>query len=156
MEENKPAVNTAEPAAVQIQDDIEAQIASLEADKAKAIEEAANWKLAALKNKKQGEGETEEDRIRRITQEEIANSKISSFDAQKNLLLTKALRENKELKLAQLNKTGIPASVGSHSESQPVRDTIVTPDQSAAFKARGWTDKDIERYKKNLAKYGGR
>ena len=60
----------------------------------------------------------------------------------------------KELKLANLNKTNMPpASQGGHSEGQPVRSTAVTSEQLAAFKARGWSDKDIERYKKNLQRY---
>ncbi len=51
-----------------------------------------------------------------------------------------------------MNKTGIPSGTGSHTEGRQVVDTMVTPEQLAAFKARGWTDKDVERYKKNLLK----
>jgi hypothetical protein len=63
------------------------------------------------------------------------------------------LKENTELKLTLKNKSnGIPTSVGSHTEGYQVQDTSVTPEQLAAFKSRGWSDKDIERYKKNLNK----
>ncbi len=62
------------------------------------------------------------------------------------------MKENKEAKLALANKTGTPSSIGSHTESKVVGDTLVTPEQIAAFKARGWDDKKIERYKKNLLK----
>jgi hypothetical protein len=143
--------------------DAEARIAVLEEQKNKAIEEAANYKLAFLKEKNKGrhdedfEDEREEERTRRIIKEELAQSKIQQIDTEKEMLLKKLARENKELKLANLNKTGTPvATVGTHSEGTPVTDTSVTPEQLAAFKAKGWTDKDIERYKGNLRRYSGR
>ena len=143
-------------------DDAEARIAQLEADKAKLITENANYKLGILKakGKKQDEDfeeETEEERIARIVQEKLTQTKISQIDSEKEELLKKLAKENKELKLAQLNKTNTPpASIGTHSEAPGVQDTLVTPEQLAAFKKMGWDDKDIERYKANLRKYGGR
>ncbi len=142
-------------------EDLEAKITALEEEKTRLIESEANWKVAALKerSKKQEvfEDESDEERLRRITREEIANSRLAQIDREKEATLNKALKENKELKLAHLNKTGTPfATQGTHTESTPVRDTLVTPEQMSAFKAKGWSDKDIERYKKNLLKYGGR
>jgi hypothetical protein len=141
-------------------DDAEARIAALEEEKATLIQNEANYKIAYLKEKSKNRepdpDESEEDRIRRITREELAQTRISQIDSEKEALLKKTIAENKELKLAQLNKTDIPASTTTHTEGQKVTDTLVTPDQMAAFKAKGWTDKDIERYKKNLVKYGGR
>lgn len=148
--------------AVQTEEDIEAKIAALEAAKAKALEEAANYKIAYLKEKTKAkdfdsDDETEDERIERIVQEKITATKVAQIDLEKEALLAKALKENKELKLAQLNKTTTPpAAVGTHSEGTPVTSTLITPEQMAAFKARGWTDKDIERYKKNLQRYTGR
>jgi hypothetical protein len=82
---------------------------------------------------------------------------LAQIAQEQEAIIKKALKENKELKLANLNKTKVPpASVGSHNESIPATDTSITPEQMSAFKARGWSDKDIERYKKNLRKYGGR
>jgi hypothetical protein len=155
------APETIVPPTIDETGDTEALIAKLEAEKAKAIEEAANYKLAFLKEKSRKdddfENETEEERTRRLVQEELSRTKIAQIDAEKEELLLKLARENKELKLANLNKTTTPpASMGSHSESIPSRDTLVTPEQLDAFKARGWTDQDIERYKKNLQRYGGR
>ena len=162
--EIKPAVDTQAAApettvtpTVDTTEDMEARFAQLEAEKAKAIEEAANYKLAFLKEKnKQPENfdsETDEDKMRRIAQETLANSKLAEIAREQDAIIQKALKENKELKLAQLNKTTTPpAAVGSHNEAPPVQDTLVTPEQMAAFKARGWTDKDIERYKKNLGR----
>lgn len=146
----------------------ETRIAELETANAKLVEESANWKLAALKYKQERKSpefvdtneESEEDKIRRIAKEEarkeLIDEQITKNNAEKDALLKKLAKENKELKLANANKGTPPVSVGSHSESQPVSDTLITPDQLKAFQARGWTDKDIERYKKNLKKYGGR
>lgn len=144
------------------EEDIESRLAALEAEKAKAIEEAANYKLAFLKEKNKSapeehfEGESEDDRIRRITREELSHNKIAAIDLERESLLKQALKENKELKLAHLNKTPLPNSDTSHSEGPKVLDTIVTPEQVAAFKARGWDDQKIERYKQNYRKQSGR
>jgi hypothetical protein len=138
---------------------LEAKMKALEEEKNKAIEEAANWKIAALKNKaKNGsdddEVETEEERVARLVAENLTKSKVAQIDSEKAKLLEQALKENKELKLAQLHGKKEPvAAQGSHNEGQSVRSTLVTKEQEAAFKARGWTDKDIERYKKNLLRY---
>lgn len=161
MDEPKPAVNTPEPAAARADviaaDDNEARLATLETEKAKVEEERDNWKTAALKYKakaKEGNLEDGEDdaRIRAIAQEALASSRLAEIAREQDSLLRITIKENKELKLARLNKTEPPAAIGSHSESVPVRDTLVTPDQMQYFKSKGWTDKDIERYKKNLAK----
>lgn len=166
MDENKDAIKTnvetvATPEKVIVStDDNEARIAALEDEKATLIRNEATYKIAYLKEKSKNRepdpDESEDDRIRRITREELANTRISQIDKEKEELFNKTLKENKELKLAQLNKTDIPASTTTHSEGQKVTDTLVTPEQMLAFKAKGWTDKDIERYKKNLVKYGGR
>ena len=143
--------------------DAEARITALEAEKARLIEEGANYKVAYLKerSKKQdyedSDDEDLDEKIRRVTVETLANSRLAEIAQEQDSLIKKALKENRELKLAQLNKTNTPpASVGTHSEGQMVQDTLVTPEQMSAFKARGWSDKDIEKYKRNLQRYGGR
>lgn len=161
MEEEKKAIETnVETIAPQeAANDAEARIEALEADKAAILERESNYKLAYLKEKKKNENpepladETDEERIRRITREELANNQIHAIDLEKEALLKKALKENKELKLAIQNKVpDKPTSGGASTEQPVVVSTTVTSEQIAAFKARGWTDKDIERYKKNLAK----
>ena len=144
-------------------EDAEARIAALEAEKARLIEESANYKLGMLKAKgkvkeENFEDEDMDDKMRRIASETLANSRLVDIAREQDDIIKRALKENKELKLAQLNKAaGTPAAaLGTHSESVAVTDTLVTSDQMSAFKARGWTDKDIERYKNNLRKYGGR
>ncbi len=134
----------------------ETKIAELEQEKATILEREANYRMAYLKEKKKNEesysDETDEERIRRITREELANERLTAIDSEKEALLKKTLRENSELKLAIQNKTGVSAS-GSTTESVPVTGTQITPEQLNAFKAKGWSDKDIERYKKNLRRY---
>lgn len=160
MEIKKDATETiVEAIAPQEPTEAEQKIAALETEKVKLAEEKENYRKAYLKeqekNKESGVPESEDDRVRRIVREEEANKRLSAIDTEKAALFDQTLKENKELKLAVLNKTGIPASLGSHSEtSVPVRDTLVTSDQMAYFKAKGWSDKDIERYKKNLQKNG--
>lgn len=143
---------------VALQDDLQARNELLEAEKSKLIEEAANYRVAYLKEKSKStpEDEEEDDKIRRIAHETLANSRIAEIAREQDSIIKRALKENHELKLANKNKPDVPASIGAHSEGIPVKDTIVTPEQITAFKARGWTDKDIERYKKNLIRYSGR
>lgn len=167
MAEDNKAVNEGQSAATDNQvvppvtnEDYEARIAELEAEKADLIVSESNYKLGMLKAKgkikENLEDETEEERIERIVNAKMTSKKIEVIDNEKEALLKKLAKENKELKLAQLNKTTPPASIGTHNESIQVKDTTITSDQMAAFKAKGWTDKDIERYKKNLLKYAGR
>ena len=157
-----PIVTEEEVKVLPPKEDLEVKIKALEDEKAQLIENEANYKLAYLKeksrNKENFEDESEDDKIRRISKETLAESRIAEITKEQDVLLKTALKENKELKLAQLNKTTTtpPAGMGTSTESQQVRDTLVTPEQMTAFKAKGWSDKDIERYKKNLIKYSGR
>jgi hypothetical protein len=136
------------------EEDLEAKVTALEAEKARLIEEGANYKLAYLKSKKQkeetGDDEDLEERMRRISQETLANSRLSEIAQEQDAIIKKALKENKELKLAQMNKTTVAASTGAHSESTAVTSTILTPEQRSALVARGWDDKKIDRYIKNF------
>ena len=139
-------------------DEAEATIKALEAEKNAILEREANYKLAYLKEKKKNDDlnnpdETDDERVRRITREELANARLGEIDKEKEALLQKTLKENKELRLANQNKPANSSTGAGGSTEQPiVVSTVVTPEQIAAFKARGWTEKDIERYKKNLQK----
>lgn len=167
-EEEKAAEAKAQATALEAKKKAEAEAAAktpeqirieeLEAEKAAITEREANYKLAYLKevekNKNLGKPEeTDDERVRRIVREEQAAVRLSQIDTEKETLYQKTLRENKELKLAIQNKSPNSSTGAGGSTEQPiVVSTVVTPEQIAAFKARGWTDKDIERYKKNLAK----
>ena len=139
-------------------DDAEARIAALESEKAVILEREANYKAAYLKEvgkKKEviDPDESEDDKIRRITREELAKTAVARIDTEKELLLKKLAKENKELKLALKNKTDIPASTITDTEGQKVKDTLITPDQEKYFKTvLKWSDKEITAYKKKLVK----
>lgn len=157
MEENKNVTETSAQT-IAPAEDMEAKVAALEAEKAVLIKEAengANYRMAYLKekNKNKDSEEDDEDRMRRIAQETLAQSRLAEIAREQDAIIKKALKENKELKLAQMNKTDIPVSTSTHTEtSTQVRDTLVTPEQLASFKAMGWDDGKIARYKKNLVK----
>ncbi len=162
MEEKKEEVVVPETA-LPVEEDAEAKFARLEAEKAKAIEVAANYKMALLKRESKHqdedlEEEDEEAKMERVARKVMATSQVAQIAIEQDALIKAVLKENKELKLVSKNKTTAApaAAIGTHSESTPVADTLVTNDQLLAFKARGWTDKDIEKYKKNLQRYGGR
>lgn len=128
------------------QEDLEARVKQLE-------EEKTNYQAAYIKERaKNHDGETEDEKMRRIADEAVASSRIADIARETDAIMRKALKENKELKLAQLNKTDIPASTTVHTEGQPVKDTMITPEQLASFKAMGKTDKWIENYKRNLSR----
>lgn len=129
--------------------DIAAKVAKLE-------EEKDNYRKAYLKEaekNKTAPDPTEDERIARVVEEKLAQLRIADINKEQDTLLKQALKENKELKLAQLNKqTGPITSVGTHSESSAVQDTAITQEQLAFFKSKGWDDKKIEAYKRNLVK----
>ena len=175
MDENKKAIETNVPVIAtegvvtknptMTEEDLEAKNLALEEEKSRLLEEKENYKKAYLKERRKKEEFVsddevpmdEEDKLRKIAREEMSNSRLAEIAREQDLIIKKALRENKELKLANLNKTNnSPTSVGTHSESIPVTSTLITPEQMAYFKQRGWSEKDIERYKKNLQKGGGR
>lgn len=137
-------------------EDLEAKNAALEAEKVKLEEEAANYKAAYFKEKGKSGDDDEDERMKRIAKAALAESRLAEITREQDAIIKKALKENKELRLANANKTDIPASTTTHSEGQAVRDTIVTPDQMAHFKSMGKSDKWIENYKKNLQRGGGR
>ena len=146
------------------EEDLEAKNVALEEEKRRLLEERENYKRAYLKERRKKGEEiideedvlNDEDKLRKIAREEMSNSRLAEIAREQDLIIKKALRENKELKLVNLNKNTPPASVGTHSESTSVTSTLITPEQMAEFKRRGWDEKDIERYKKNLQKVGGR
>lgn len=138
--------------------DYEARSLALSEEEKKLVEDA-NYKVAYLKQVKKNrdslspEEQSEEDRLRKIAREELANSRLAEINREKDELTRKAFKEVKELKQTLMNQQkGIPTSMGTHTEGRPVSDTLVTPEQHAAFKKAGWSDQQIERYKKNLLK----
>ncbi len=162
MDEKKPVDGAPAAAPTEVTpvvSEAETRIATLEAEKAKLIEESSNWKVAALKYKKSEKEDDdldEDDKMKKIAQSVISESRLAEITREQDEIIRQALKENRELKLARSKPNDPPAGTGTHTESTPVRDTVITQEQLTAFKARGWDDKTIERYKKNLIRYSGR
>ncbi len=140
-----------------IQDDLSAKFEALEAENKRIASERDNYKRGLLKAKgkidEDIDSEDLEEKVARIADERLANSRLAEIAREQDDIIRKALKENNELKLALKNKSGTPpASVGIHSEGPSVQDGLVTSEQLAAFKAQGKDDKWIEAYKKNLRK----
>ncbi len=135
-----------------LQDDVEARYQNLETEK-------ENYRKAYLKEveknknaKNEGIELSDEDKMRSIAQETLAQSHLAEIAREQDEIIKKSLKENKELKLAMLNKKEPGAAIGGHSEAPKVQDTLVTPEQMAYFKSKGWDDKKIENYKKNMVR----
>ncbi len=121
--------------------------------------EKDNYRQAYLKEveknknaKNEGIEIDEDEKMYRVAQRALSESRLAEIAREQDTIIKKALKENKELKLAQLNKKEPSAGMGTHSEGTAVKDTLVTPEQMAVFKAKGWDDKKIERYKQNLVR----
>ncbi len=164
MDETK-AVNTTVPAAEQTEVttvvDNEAIIAALEAEKAKLTTERDNYKIGMLKEKAKSKGEDfeeeDDERMERIAKKALADSRLAEIAREQDTIIRAALKENKELKLARLNKNETTTVKGSSTESTPVRDTLVTQEQMRHFtEVLKWDANKIERYKKNIQKVAGR
>lgn len=158
MEENKKTTEANAATIVpQEKSETETRLATLEAEKAKLLEENANYKVAYLKeakkNKEDADIEDQDDKMRRIAKETLAGTRLAEIAEEQDALLQKILKENSELRKANSNKPDIAASSAGSTETTAVKDTTISSDQLNAFKARGWNDKDIERYKKNLQRY---
>lgn len=143
-----PVVEVPAPA-LTAEEDLQARYSQLEVEK-------NDYRNAFLKEKAKNKEAlpdmSEDDRLKTIVDERLAESHLAEIAREQSIIIDKALKENKELKLTNLNKNNTPpASPGSSSEPvTPVRTTSITPEQLAYFKAKNWSEKDIERYKKNL------
>lgn len=146
-----------EPQKTQAELDLEAELASKDAEIERIREERENYKRGMLKAKgklpEEDVEETVEETIRRITREELLNSQQAKAQAEKDALIQKALRENKELKLALKNRSNLTPSGGSAGpEKEVIKDNTFSTDQIKDIKAKfpHWTDKEIEQFKQNL------
>lgn len=164
MSETKSATEaTTQPIAPEhnpadIPTDAENRITELETENQKLAEERTNYQAAYLKEHAKNRDpenpieETQEEVARRVAHEVLVDTKIAANNKERDDLLQKTLKENRELKLAQVNKTTVSTVVGTHSENRAVTDTLITPEQLASFKKMGKDDKWIENYKRNLLK----
>lgn len=133
-------------------EDAEARYAQLEAEKENYRK--AYLKEAAKNKEPRDENLDEDEKMEEVAKRVLAESRLAEIAREQDILIKNALKENKELKLAHLNKNKTPpASVGASTETTDVvQDSSISPDQMAYFKSRGWDDKKISQYKKNLQK----
>ncbi len=166
-----PAVETTPPAASENPEpvnkvpagepsdiDYQKEYQTLLEEQLKTAEERDNYKKGLLKAKGKlpdDELEEEDDRIRRIVADTIASTKSAQIEQAKEELIRKTLADNAELKKALANKEQIPTTTpGSSVDNPPFKtnDQLLSKEQIAYFKSKGWSDKKIEEYKQNYAK----
>lgn len=154
--EAKPA--GAEPTAI----DYQAELALKDAELAKVKEERENYKKGLLKAKGKlpdselpGEHEQDlEELVNRKVEEKLLDTREAQIQKEKAELLEKALKENRELRLAAANRAQIPSGSQGSSSETTVEPTgqFFSDAQIAELKKKGWDDKKIEALKKNVLK----
>lgn len=115
-----------------------------------------NYKTGLLKAKgKIPSDEEENDMEARITarvKSELLSAKEADIQARKDELVKQSFAKVKELSLALKNPKGSPGQTSSTEGMTSRTDNTLSPDQIATLKAKGWDDKKIELFKKNLSK----
>lgn len=145
--------------------DYAAIIEAKDAELAKLATEKENYRKGLLKAKGKlpdddhsvNDGdETEDERISRIVNQTLLQTKEAQIQAQKDEAYANLIKRNKELETALKNRQQISAtSTGSNSEkaqSDIKHDTFFSPEQIQALKAKGYDDKKIESLKANMKK----
>ena len=152
----------AEAAVTASEVDYEALLAQKDAELAQVRTEKDNYKKGLLKAKGKLPEEDQTDTgnpeeldalIERKVQERFLSTKEAQIQAEKDTALKAVLKRNKELEVALKNRGQITTTSGQGSnEDRPeVKvDKVLSSDQINALKAKGWDDKKIEAFKKNL------
>ena len=139
--------------------DYQTELAKRDAEIKRITEVSNNYKRGLLKAKGKVEDETEEDeyeesseeRTRRIIREELANTDLAKALAEKEALVSQMANELSEAKLAIKNRSGMtPSSGAAGAEETAQKDNVLSEQQIQNLKARGFDDKMIEQFKKNL------
>jgi hypothetical protein len=157
----QPAVETTpQPAApVDMSVDYVKMLADKDAELASLAKDRDNYKKGLLiaKGKLPAEDPVipEQPDVATLVQEEVQKALFSTREAQlraeKDALLQKALNENKELKTALANKTGISTTPsGTSSDSAVTTTQYFSNEQIAELKARGLTDEMIKKAAVNM------
>lgn len=172
MTETKQSVETiSEPAETHTDEvtvttpevDYEAIIQAKDAELAKVAEERENYKKGLLKAKGKlpvddypvdDIDETENERISRIVDQRLLQTKEAQIQAEKDLAYANIIKRNKELEIALKNRQQISAtSTGSNSDKSQAdvkTETFFSPEQIQALKAKGYDDKKIDSLKDNM------
>ncbi len=143
--------------------DYEAELARKNTEIEKIREEKENYRKAYLKKAK---GQPEEDdnssndedldaKIDRKVQEKLLATREAQALAEKDALVIASAKKIKELTLALKNRGQISSQTGQGSNQdrpEPKSDNILSNEQLSALRARGFDDKKIEEFKRNLTK----
>ncbi len=124
---------------------------------AKLAEERDNYKRGMLKAKGKLDNDDDEDEpdMREIARQEaramLMDTDWAKASQERDELITRMAKENKELRLAFSNKPGTGTGHGGNQDAQRPTDNILSEEQERDLRSRGWDDKKIEHFK-NLAK----
>ena len=140
--------------------DYEALLEEKDEEIAKITDDRDNYKQGMLVAKGKADPEVygQEDEldintlVKREVKEALFDAELTQKQKEKDEILKQALRENREMKLSLQNKDTIsnaPAGAGNE-ETAPVTDNFLSDNQIRELKTKGWDDKKIEKYKKNL------
>jgi len=139
--------------------DYEALLQEKEQELEKIAIERENYKQGMLRAKgKLSEDEmfaeeaAQEDKVRSLVREELLKTESARIAQEREEILKKVIRENKELKLAnktRFQKSGSPVSGGSNMDRPESTTEFWTEEQIATMKSRGIDpDKAKENYLK--------
>ncbi len=142
--------------------DYEAELAKKDAELKQIQGEKENYRKAYLKKAK---GQPEEDdnssndenidsKVKRLVQEELLQTREAQAIAEKDALVLASAKKIKELTLALKNRGQISGTGQGSNQDRPEgrTDNVLSNEQLSALKARGFDDKKIEEFKKNLSK----
>lgn len=144
--------------------DYEALLAQKDAEIAQVRTEKDNYRKGLLKAKGKLPEDVDLDSstpegmdalIDRKVQEKFLSTKEAQLHAEKEATLKAVLKRNKELEVALKNRGQISTTsgAGSNEDKAEVKtDKVLSADQINSLKAKGWDDKKIEAFKKNLNK----
>lgn len=146
--------------------DYEAELAKKDAELAKTRQERENYRKGMLKAKgkipdEDDNSSNDEDldaKIDRKVQERLLETSEARIQADKDALIQSMAKRNRELTIAIRNRGQISDGTGqgSNQDKAPGRtDNTLSNDQIASLKSKGWSDKKIEEFKRNLTKGNG-
>lgn len=157
--ETKAETAVAQPENTEV--DYEAELAKKDAEIAKIAQEKENYRRGMLKAKgklpdEDDNSSNDEDldaKIDRKVEERLLASREAQVLAEKDALVIASAKKIKELSLALKNRNQVSSSSGqgSNQDRQEVRtDSTLSEDQINSLRSKGWDDKKIEAFKKNL------
>lgn len=144
--------------------DYEAELAKANDKIVKLGQEKENYRKGMLKAKgklpdeddnSSNDGEDIDSKVKRIVQEQLLDTKEAQALADRDNLVKDLAKRNKELTLALKNRGQVTSTSGQGSNQDRPEgkiDNVLSNEQLTSLKAKGWDEKKIEEFKKNLIK----